>query len=395
MHQRKRRMLCRGLFLSLAVLPTAVVLACVISRPFTHSRAKFERQMHASIGAPVRLAKVKTPMPGEQVFQGFKLLAETGESALVTAHVVHRRSERNLVRVTAGNVHVASGGQLELADLLERSFRNADASQLLITAENVVIATGGGEYAIARLTLRTEVKETIARALIEFYPADTLEAEPVRVTVRYEKPGAMAHWSLQTAGHRVPCAMLEPLFALAASLPEGVNFAGDITAIRNPRGSESVAIGRLENVPLGRLFDRHPDHTLSTTATIDIQRAKLREKNLEELAAEIHAGPGEMSPSLGVALAGLLAFEATGPATGAASIDFDRLTARLHLTSSGLTIGAAAPGGGVVFKNGQSIFLAPRSTIPLAALVELFASAEEEALPLTPRTRWLTQLLPQ
>jgi len=408
-HDRVRRRMALTVFVGLAIVPTAGVLAWGVARRLPSHVAAEAEALARRLGLDVALADVEHPRPGAVRYHGVELTNPENHRTILRC----RRLEAAWHsppdpqgRPKPTLLLSAYGPELDVAALAEAGLvaRRALALQMGNAGMDIRCVADGVACRLGDDVLRLEGVcgglQTLAagsQLWCDFRPADGPSDKTVRLRlVRSRQTETPYDWfDLNTGQLAIPCRLLAPGLPPLADLGPEARFSGHLWAARMPDGwqgqLESVTC---EGVELDRLVSNRFEHKLSGPAVVTIPLAEFQGSRITRVHGTVTAGPGQVSRSLlraAVEHLGLAA--ASEPATIGLVVSYQRLACRFALDATGLRV--AGLHDAVVLSDTRGPLLGASSTTrPAVALLQAVAPATAAYYPASSQTDWMAQRLP-
>ena len=409
MHESTQRLVCRVLFVLLAVVPavgTALYVAYSL-RPWAEE--DWQQFLSQQLHLHVQVGKVETPRPGVQV--------------LTDVQVADLRARKPLAEINEARLTWQSGKlslSIDQLDLLQANFRSlASAVNTSLAASALpparvesdrVLILGREQQQLELANMRMQVaSDQRDRRLI------SLECE--LKASKNEGPFPLLHFDvarqtrttsakLDTGGTHLPTWVLAELWPSLADSAKST-FAGRIVLNGSSRELEGSLHGRIEGIDLASWLGEETPHTLEGIGQLVLDDFRWKNDRIEVAHGDFEAAQGQVSKSLLAEMKELL-FCQLGPAANLADesdkadlIPFDDLSCGFHLTHSGLTLTGrcqsirdGAPGCMLAWR-GEAVLLEPSyADLPVGQLVRVLSHPAMSWLPATVEANEMAGSLP-
>lgn len=413
LHDTTRRQLCKALFVVMALLPTASVVAWCIARRLP-SRMEAEAQsLGRQLGLEVRLQGLKYPRPGEVVYEGLQIVdCETSQVlfrcrqlAVVSETPLPNREHRGALALFPSQAEINAEGINRLWKLLERTLEGHYGrlgADLRLVAGDVTIA-GAESQTLTDVVASLASEPNATQANLQFRvagaPAASSATSITVVRNREVSPPAF-EVDLNTNGSDLPCNLLGMAMNQWDVFGSHCRFRGRIHARQLQEGWQGeIDSAKLGEIDLDRLVSDHLPHRLTGTADLTIQSARFVQGRLEEASMMFSAGPGTIDRSLIDSAEDHWGLTATAElAKAPEQIRYQELAFVLTLDSKGATVQGCTRIGdqGTILANAKDRLLGEpvRQPRPVASLVQTLASPNDLQVPASRQTVWFLDHLP-
>lgn len=415
LHETTRRRVFLAAFVGFCLVPTAGVLAWGVGRMLPgHAREEAGR-LGRVLGLRADVDKVRHPRPGVVVYEGVRLSdPDSGQALLGTARVTAEWSnsagpnaactESLDLAVEGLQTDVAAAPRL-CAVVLRALGPHPDwpPIEVRLVAPDARLSSGGS------LRNLTEVKGFLQpiqggrHGQISFRVAGIESESPISVRFgrNHKDTPAQTGMELSTGGGIFPCALLAPSLPALAHLGPRAGVQGVLGINEQGGRVEHRLVGQLTGVDLKTLMGDRLAHTLTGTARVQVDHARVSDGRLEEAAGSVWAGPGMAGRALlDAAVEDLGLVRGVEPDDDADPVPYEQLAFVVQIGPEGLRIRGACPvpGPGSVMVDPHSRLLAEPDArsqpAPVGALVRMLASRGGTGVPATRQAEWLMRLLP-
>jgi len=397
-------MICRGVFVTLCVVPTLLVgaAALVVHTPVyaRFRRASWESTLAARLGVGVTIARLDQVDGRRLILYRLRLTdPERGQdvaiirSAELTREGTHWDVELNQCQVLAARL-----------DWLTRRFHDhiletADLGMTLrVHAANLVLTGSEPVVCLADVTCQMHDDPGGREVLVAVRMPGQSDDEPIRLRVvrnRQLDPPATG-WELHTGAASLPCVVVSRWLPGAMRLGPECMFGGSIWAERTMVGWNADLHGRLQDVDLDHLVTGSFPHKLSGMAQVQIADCSILRGRITEVKGRIEAAHGVISASLLNAAAKALQLQRRAASDVAMLVRYEKLALEFALDEKGLTVRGLADARGGILQDAAGALLSARDPQPLSplALVRLLVPDSRLNVPATKETAQLVRVLP-
>ncbi|MEX0938289.1 MAG: hypothetical protein WDZ59_10560 [Pirellulales bacterium] len=416
LHERSRKRICRAGFLALCILPTLGVVAWCAWHALPGRHLAVARELSAITQFEVSLEEASHPLPGTTHYHNIGLFdPETGRPLARTAMVKQTHGEQSEI-VSAAALALDPRGLPMLVERVVESLREAEGSTMRVRLDRLTLepldvpparsAASDGHAArrnvatLFDIQCGTDYFPDGAHGWVRFALDAETAAQRVQVRVLRDRSGTSPATvvELDTGGAELPCSLAAPLWPALGNLGTQCRFQGKLTLWPSPQGTSGRFEGTLSGVDLGQLVGHTLGQRLTGLAQVRIHSATLYRGRLEELDAEIAAGPGEIPLQMLAAGLQWLDLAAQGMAAeGASTVAYQQLAARVLLDGTGLALTGACNGaspGAVLVSDLLSLRRKTEAKLPVAALTAVVNVRGDSTLPLSREAASLARLLP-
>lgn len=402
LHERTKIALCRLGFLACCAAPTALIAACAI---WMHSAAYVERvaqQASALSGVEFVIGEVVHPRRGESIWRDVALFDAIHGQQVARAAELHIDQSDNNTRIRAVEGWVST----DLRHALRHSFmrkmaRNSPTMpSVWLTAATLRWQNADSEVQLHDVKAGIEAQPEMNQTFLAFrLQADAERGPQMRLVRRNAQPDRY-EFELQTYEFSLPCRWFEALGVDLARFGPSAQFGGRISSQWIDGQWHSRAVGRLSNVDLASLLGTDSPHRLTGMAQIHTELTapiRLRGQRIEQLAATVTAGPGEVSPSLLQAASQHLEMRYVRGQSQAPSGNYlyQQLHLRIQLEQQGLAIqGRCDAHGTVMTDKAGPLVSQPARPKTVAHLVSALAPPSPANMPATAESQRLASFLP-
>ena len=414
MHDRTRRLICRVLFLTLALLPTLAVFGWAMSYHWPGAQGRLEAALCQQLGLRVSIDRVSYPQPGVTVFKGLKLA--DAEFGTPLADIDHLQAVSNSEGLTllAGQVNVTELGGPIFWQWLQEKLRQTQPDLWQFHAEHIRLSSGGKSHPLADFRVKNNPALSGSSAIVLFRNrAGDDAAEDIQIKLarhRQANPPSTA-WELRTGSSVLPVSLLRVVLPQIATFGPDARFRGTLTvsygdapiSTLNESAWGCDVSGAMDQANLAVLFGDLLPGALEGSAHIEIEHAQVRNGRLNSASVLLTAGTGRISGLLVLATAAALELESKAPATeqfGASMQSFERLGLAVGINARGVVLRGvcdnSAPGTIVGTLNGPLLRTQePEHAIqPIAGLLQIVAPNSPVISPVTPEAQRLARMLP-
>lgn len=415
LHESTRRLLGRGGFLLLCLLPTCGVGGwCLFTQTpayQTWQRQIWQRQLAGVLGLSVAVDRVSYPRPAVTVLHGVTFVDPETDSTIAALRTIE------LTRNDRGWVWLASFAELrtahvsQLLELLQtRGLRTfaADTPPVELLANVVTLRHGTTDETAPAETLndfRLALRPLAdgVEAIVEFRVAGLSMAQPAYFQVRRNRqlsPPA-THWALNTHGTPLPNSLLAIAWPAAATLGAESKFDGLVEITTGGTTWDGTINARLTNIDLNRLVTDQFPHRLGGQAEIIFNKVVVERGSLLEAAGTVLSRDGTVSRSL---LEACARPDATQLRLDPRVAEADQPLWRYKELSLGFRVdGESLSLKGLCTRTEQGVILSDnegpllkeslQNTVPAVALVRALAPQAELQVPASQETRRMINML--
>ncbi|HEX4131236.1 MAG TPA: hypothetical protein VHZ24_14445 [Pirellulales bacterium] len=407
-HELTRRQICRAAFLIACLLPTTAVLAWGVTRRLPGRVAAHATELERATGLHVTLGNVTYPRPGATLYHDLVLADPETDAEMLRCRVLEAASDGQQWLLRASQVEVEAAQAPQLWETVERQLRQAprdDNLPVRAVAWELTWHGPGGAQTITDLAARLMSTETDRRAELSFQLAGESNAEPVvvRATRRRGEQPSTTNITLDTSNSFLPANIFGPLVDAGGWLGGHARFRGKLSIDARRAGWEGELTGQLDQIDLDALVTAHFPHTLSGTAELRVDHARLRGGRLVEAAVGITAGPGVVSRSLVASVADTLHLAASAPLLAEPMLNFEQMAFEVTIDGDGMRFLGVAPAEA----RGAMLVDVPRPGVrralwlqpeqqpqPVVAVLRALVPQSEMQVPANPESEWLIRHLP-
>lgn len=414
LHDRTRRKLAIGIFLTACVAPTVWVGAWCVRRQLPVVVEAEAAHFGRRLGLTVTLDDVAFVRPGTTEYRGVTVAhPETGRPLLRcgTLRLQRGRSAETgqpYVLLTPDAVEIESADAAEVVALLLRVLQGHggwDGTDVFFRSAHVELA--GQPASISPWTdvqaeLRT-VPGGVQWQMAMRLPGDaSSRLARLRLWRDRQAEPARTGFEVQTGDGGLPVALAALLVPQLDALGAEARYFGRFFASQGLDGWEGEGSGKVNQVDLERLTSRTLGQRLTGRATALFDHVRVRRGRLEEAAGSVAGRAGTVSRSFiqrAQRECGLL--PGNLPPTDVAEWPFEELALQWSVAAQGVTLhgNCAAPATGAILGNSYGPLLrAPADQPqPLAALVRFLCPEADTAtavMPATPQAAALLRYLP-
>ena len=413
MSDATRRLLCRALFILLAMLPTLGVFAWAMSYHLPGGQRRLENELSRSLGWNVSLEEVAYPRPGLTIYRGLKLANAEFGTPLAEIDTLQAVENGAGLTLLAGQVNVTEAGGPTLWEALQSNLRQSVAVTWEFHAEHVRVAAGGKHHPLSDFRARNNPALSGSSALVLFRIRNGDDArEDIQLKLarnRQSSPPSTA-WELRTGPSILPVGLLRVLLPELIRFGDNARFRGVLAASQadaeagQPRGDWGCDVsGLIDQANLATATGGALPGLLEGIARFEIEHAQIRQGRLQSASALVYGGAGRVSGLLVLAAAAALDLESTAPATAefsASMIPYERIGLALGMNSRGLLLRGmcenSQPGTIVGSMNGPLLRTQePEHALqPLAGLLQLVSPTVAPVSPATSESQALARVLP-
>lgn len=416
LHDATRRRLCLVLFAGLCLAPTAGVLAWGVSRMLpTHVRSEADR-LSGQLGLKVALDGVRHPQPGVVVYEGLQVLAPESGRAIVrvprltaTWRSTDRKAASSAVlELALEGAEIDAAGLARLGDLALRGLRQeapwADL-EVRVAAPEARLAAASGPWALTEVAGFLQPVKDGSHGQIAFRIAgiDTEKPISIRVAQDRSKSPSKAGLELSTGGGVLPCSLLATAIPGIERLGRQSGFRGSLW-MNESGGHRQYSMGGadLVRVDLESAIGDRVGHTLTGTAQVRVDLARIADGRLEEASGSVIAGPGTVGRGLLAAAVECLGMRRGVEPPGMVHVvPYEQLAFALErIDSQGIRVRGTCPvpGPGSIMVDTNNRLLAEPDpngpTPPVGALVRMLVPAGPADVPATRQADELMRVLP-
>lgn len=414
MHDRTRRIICRVLFLGLALLPTLAVFGWAMSYHWPGARGRLESDLCRQLGLQVSVEEVTYPQPGVTVYQGLKLFDAEFGTPMADIDQLQVVSGAEGLTLLAEQVNVTEFGGPLFWEWIQENLRVVNPQVWQFHAEHIRVTSGGKSHPLADFRVRNNPAIGGSSAIVLFRSRNGNDAaEDVQIKLarqRQSNPPTTA-WELRTGASELPVSLLRIVMPPIVKFGADARYRGTlmVSSADAPTHSLKESVwgcdfnGVMDQVNLGTLCGEVLPGSLEGTARIEIEHAQVRNGRLNSASALLTAGTGRISGLLVLAAAAGLELETKAPATeqfGASMQTFERLGLAIGINSRGVVLRGVCensePGTIVGTLNGPLLRTQePEHALqPIAGLLQIVAPNSPAVSPITPEALGLAHVLP-
>lgn len=362
---RTRRLICRSMFLLLAVLPTSAVLAWSVVLNGDGYHAAICEQLSAQLGCDVRVRGVSHPRKEITLLEGFELVDPETGAILVRSERVEIRDNGRRIIVSHPEVNLTNRNWLR--PIVEQRLRLSAQQRppLYIDAETIELSWPEGKQTLHHCKLKFDSAEQGNAALATFQLVDQSPPEPIQLQFRREKLAdqPLSTFELNTNNSTLPCTLLATVMEQTDPFGKASTFRGKLTAKQSAAGWDvDVFDVVIEQVELQTVVKQYFAGQCAAKADVHLHQARFHRGRMEEAKGIITAGAGVMSSSVYEAIKRSLNLRPPANWNVPAEVHFDQLSAEFQLSTAGLTIVGhcdRAPEGIVLSWQGQPLLWEP------------------------------------
>jgi hypothetical protein len=402
-HEATRRRVCRSAFLALVAVPTCAVLSAAAWIRTPAALTWQRRALAEQLSLDVTLAEVRLARPQVGEYQGLSLSdPETGK-LLARLRSVEANASGPQTLIACPQTEVDGTRLARLWELAGRSLRrHIDLKQPVhIFTPQLTLYTAGGLQQLECVRGRFEEGPAGPQGVMVFRLIGAPPAAEVRVAFRRNRQAGSASTLVQieTGEVLLPCELLAAFLPRWDVLGANAAFCGRLWWHDRADGAAGEISGQFTGVDLDSVLRTQFARTLSGTATINLERAVVRQGRLVEAQGTILTGPGQISRNL-LAAASLHTHAPLSmpPAAQGQLVAYEQLGWTFTLDGEGLTIEGSctrAEAGTLLLGPSGPILkqppLGPQSPLNL---VRALAAAGDELVPASAAAQALVRLLP-
>jgi hypothetical protein len=410
LHEKRRRRVCRAVFLACCLAPTCVSAGWAIVVSLPPYRALHERSLAARLGLEVSIARVTSPRPGDVLYTDVELKDPETHERLAHARLLEIWRDGGLWTVRASQPELNEAGLAALWKRLENELHNQSASdpRIYFEAEEVLLQLSGGARSIQELRGRLERSETGPQAKFSFRLPGAELPRPVELTIsrnRQAKP-PLTRVDLNTSDAALPCRLLAAAWPAAGRLGPKASLRGSFWVADAPDGWQGGASGEIADIDLASLVNEQFPHHLSGNARLTLDKARVSQARLQEAAGTLSAGPGVVSRSLLAAAEESLHFVradvgASEDKSSGEELKYEKLALAFNIDARGLAVRSprhtTTDGSDrtILTDSAGALLDEPAEPIqPVINLVRTLVPQSEVLVPASQETNQLTQFLP-
>ena len=414
-HQRTRRRFCRTVFVTMCVLPTAVVLTWAITHHLPGAHTASERRLSLQLGLRAMADRVTRPRPGIVRWHGLTLAdPETGQRLLTFPQLEAATTEEGLVlRASEATIDVDRAERLW--PLVSGLLRQMDTPTVRLSVRDFRLVYDGREHLVHDVQARVQPLANGAQARLRFRAGEDSESTQLSAVRNRQTTPPSTLFELRTGETALPCSLLDVLWPATKHFGSESKFRGFVWATRQSnkwgRGHEwdGELAGELTDVDLGHLLSPIlPGQSslpgqISATARLSVERARVGGGRLIEATGRVSTGPATVSREF-FARAAVALRLVSSPSENDLSEQrwsrrsVDQLALSFTIGPNGLTLRgtcADAPDHTVVVSHGRpALFTAQQHRLSVAALVQLLAPSATLLGPMSAEVQRLARILP-
>ncbi len=400
LHETTRRRVCRTAFVVLCAAPTIGTLAWI-----AHARRPWrvedeQRRLGGLLHVDVHCADWRTPRPGVAAASQLYLGAPAGGRRLAELFDVTWQRDGALGQVaTIESISVDADRLAEVGEHLRHWIdAGVDRSCQLLVRE-VTIRSPRGTVAFQHVRVHIDRDESgPAHVRVISRPAGAAQdGGELRLAMdisppereRPSAPVATLVATLDAAAAPLPGWLLAPLAPMVGELGDAATFSGSVQIRSTGDAVSGSAQGTCRRVLLASCLSPQAAHHAEGEATLRIDALRWQNAKIVELAADVSGEHLRVSRKLVEAAGQFLDLRPIDvKAGGDELLAIDRLSARIQLTSDGLTITghftdeSALPPGCIAAAGGRAMIMQGRPLYP-AAWVQFAEGPAESWVPAT------------
>jgi len=400
---KRRRMLLRGLFFAVVVIPCAGTLAWAFFLRTDVYRTSWEESLSSSLGMRVTIDAVRQPHLGALLFEGVRCYDPETDAQVVDVRTVEGEdfSDGRHLKLNHATIFADRGAQL--FSVLERRLRRESTdseTSTTLSAGELTWRTATESQTLVNVRAMLGPIDDARQLLVNFGLPGTSEQHPVSLRISRQASTATPTTSIEldTGAVVLPCSLFTPLTDAIAAVGAQARFSGRMKVRHTADGWDGVVTGDVSEADLDALVSSRFPHLLSGLAELRVHHAELTRGRLERGTLTIIAGPGQVSRSLvvaGGAFLGMGVVEAQLPPDS--MLLFDRLACDVAMDESGVTIRGRTTErpGAVLWKDDLVYWREPAGGAqPAANLLRALVPFTELQVPAAMQTANLMQWLP-
>ncbi len=347
LYDQTRRRISIALFVLLALVPTAAVLACALWLNTDAHVQSEAAHLGRQLGLSVTVKAIRHLTPSKTIYEGVQLAdPETGRAIFSCSQLEALwRSETDdagnpqpslLLSATEAQLDADHSQQawLALQRFLTRQTVSADID-LQFSAASLALQAPAGPHALQDVQIRFRSAPSETWADLHFRLAQTDMPDPVRLCAWRDRKSTPPGTGLllDTGRSTIPCSLLPSCLAVSDLFGPQSLAQIYLQASQTEQGWTGQAKAQLWRVDLDRLVTGRLPHTLHGLGQIAIDSAQFSQGRLTQLQGNLQAPGGQLSASFLDAASQWLNLQKTGDA-GPAPPD-----ARSLVTYSDLAVG--------------------------------------------------------
>ena len=356
MYSISRRKFCRCAFVLLGILPLLVTVVIAGWRNRQFDADHFASLISRVSGCRTTVADVTFVRPGTVRLEQVRFEdAETGELFLFLPRVdVHRDDQGVCLEIPQAHVQDSAGDRV-LFLVHERVLRQPDllAAPIFVTIDQIQFGrrrldthepAGTTRFVENRFELRQFNQGSELRGQLR--QPDSTTHHSIELTIRRTLGDLPATTiALQTHDHWLTANLLVGEQRWLPQLSASTRFRGNLHIDVDASGWSGEVFGEFEAVDLGQLVGDRFDRFLTGQANALVRTARFANSRVQEIDADIHAGPGDFGTRQLKAAAEIwqLRWSET-PELGTASIAYERLSTLIYLTEKGVELAGLCEG---------------------------------------------------
>ena len=411
-HQRSCRRFCRTVFVTMCVLPTAVVLTWAVTQHLPGTHTASERRLSLQLGLRATAERVTRPRYGIVRWHGLTLAdPETGQRLLTFPQIESAATAEGLV-LHASQATIDVDRAERLWPLVSGLLRQTDAPTVRLSVRDFLLVYDGREHLVHDVQARVQPLANGAQAHLCFRAdEDDEDSDSTRLSAvrnRQTTPPSTL-FELRTGETALPCSLLAVLWPTTNLWPTTRHFGseskfrGFVWATRQDHEWDGELAGELTDVDLGHLLSPILPGQISATARLSVERARIGGGRLMEATGRLSAGPATISREFFArATAALRLVSALSEDNlseqSRSQRSVDQLALSFTIGPDGLSLRgtcADAPDHTVVVSHGRpALFTAQQHRLSVAALVQLLAPSATLLGPMSAEVQRLARILP-
>ena len=400
MHERTRRLICRGTFVAVCLVPTLGTGAFVLWHASGVSRADLQQHLSLLTRASVHVQRVHYPRPGLVRLQRIVFADREHEAELLTLDDLEIVQSDNAIHLRTENASFTTAGWDLCWQRLLDGLQARDSQVLELACKTAQWNDGVAVRELNQLHLKLEPTQRGRQATLD---ALTIKGERIRIRMLRDCSGPVPldRWEIDTGDGVLPCSLLAQRFPISQRLGKKAHFRGSLRYQVAGTTSQGQLVGELMDVGLGTLLGEDFPYHWTGEARIAVHSAHFANGRLSDAMVSVLSGPGEIERGLVVRAHDLLQMtSATRLETLNPIEKYERFGLAAHIGAEGIVLRGigdpTAPGALLTSRWGTVLQLAePRHpTQPLAQLLHLAGGESRFVAPISPSSDALARKLP-
>jgi hypothetical protein len=402
MHERAKKVLCRGAFVGCCALPTLFTLCMVIwvHTPWYQAyRVECtEAKLQDWLGMRFEIEAIDDLAPGALRLRGLKIIEPETGTEVARARMVQWVTTKDQMGVSVHQPEFQSA-QLEHAWHLlhDRFFCRPDltATRVRIKSADLTIHSDAGAATATNVDMLIQPAEQTTQLSVSFHLAGTTGIRPAMIAAVRDRAHSLPQtvWTLKSGDSPLPCSALAEYLPVMKLLGPAAEFSGSLHwSLQDRKWQMDLGGCHFRKVELARLLDR-PSYKIVGQADLQLTRCQLVDGRFTDLAGVLEvAEAGRVGRDLLAAAEQNLQLQVVpdAPRLPGGDLAFDHLDLAFSLEKNDLRLGLLLLDAGrtIASKSWND------SAVPAFTVASLVAPDSSVRLPLNPQSMKLMDLLP-